>query len=150
MNKSEEELGPRLSERLTYLLKRALLELEDLHGEHLAPTGVNVRELAVLLLLDGHGPESQQQAAARLGVDRTTMVGLLDGLEGRGLLARQPDATDRRRNVVVLTDAGRRALTAATEASDESERRLLGALDASEARHLRELLGRVAVDRTRR
>ncbi|WP_204914682.1 MarR family transcriptional regulator [Microlunatus spumicola] len=150
MNRSEDELGPQLSARLTYLLKRALLELEDLHGEHLAPTGVNVRELAVLLLLDGHGPESQQQAAARLGVDRTSMVGLLDGLEGRGLLARQADAADRRRNVVVLTDAGRVALAEAREASDAAERELLGGLDPSEARQLRTLLGRVGVDRTRR
>jgi len=150
MSSSEDELGPQLSVRLTYLLKRALLELEDLHGEHLAPTGVNVRELAVLLLLDGHGPESQQQAAVRLGVDRTTMVGLLDGLESRGLLARQADAADRRRNVVVLTDAGRGALAEARQASDAAERQLLGGLDASEAGQLRALLARVAPGRTRR
>ena len=71
---------------------------------------MNARELAVLLLLDGREPESQQQAAGRLGVDRTTMVGLLDGLEGKGLVARHADAGDRRRNVVGLTDAGQRTL----------------------------------------
>ena len=38
----------------------------------------------MLLFLDGREPESQQQAAARLGIDRTTMVGLLDSLEGKG------------------------------------------------------------------
>ena len=77
---TERDLGPRLSTRLTYLLKRALVDLEDLHAEHLAPVGVSGRELAVLLLLDGRDPQSQQQAAVRLGVDRTTMVGLLDDL----------------------------------------------------------------------
>ena len=147
MSSSEDELGPQLSARLTYLLKRALLDLEDLHAELLAPSGVNVRELAVLLLLDGHGPESQQQAAARLGVDRTTMVGLLDGLESRGLLARRADPADRRRNVVVLTDAGRHALAEARVASDEAERRLLSGLDTADALRLRELLSQVAVDR---
>ena len=81
---TERDLGPRLSVRLTYLLKRALVDLEDLHAEHLAPVGVSGRELAVLLLLDGQNPESQQQVAGRLGVDRTTMVGLLDGLEAGG------------------------------------------------------------------
>ncbi|MET1005554.1 MAG: MarR family transcriptional regulator [Propionibacteriaceae bacterium] len=141
---SEAELGPALKARLTYLLKRALLELEDLHAEHLAPTGVNGRELAVLLLLDGREPESQQQAAGRLGVDRTTMVGLLDGLESKGLVARQADAGDRRRNVVVLTDTGQRTLTEATAASDDAERRLLAELSEAEAGQLRELLGRVA------
>ena len=82
--------GP-LRARLGYLLKHAFFELEELHTVHLARCAVNVRELSVLLLLDGREPESQQQAAGRLGVDRTTMVGLLDGLEGKGLLARQTD-----------------------------------------------------------
>ena len=117
---TKRDLGPRLSQRLTYLLKHALVELEQLHQEHLAASGINARELAVLLLLDGREPESQQQAASRLGVDRTTMVALLDGLEDKGLVARRPDALDRRRNVVALTDAGGTTLARAARASDEA------------------------------
>src|SRR4051794_31086138 len=135
---SRRDLGPRLSRRLTYLLKRALIELEELHQEHLATSGVNARELAVLLLLDGREPESQQQAASRLGIDRTTMVALLDGLEDKGLVARRPDAHDRRRNVVALTDAGGTTLARATRASDEAEQQLLAELDEAEATTLRE------------
>ena len=138
------DLGPQLSTRLGYLLKRAFLELEELHVEHLGPSGVNARELTVLLLLDGREPESQQQAAARLGVDRTTMVGLLDGLEDKGLVARQTDPVDRRRNVVGLTPAGRRTLGTASAASDKAEQELLGALSEPEVQRFRELLGRVA------
>lgn len=138
------DLGPQLGARLTYLLKRALLELEDLHRVQLEPSGVNVRELTVLMLLDGHEPQSQQQAAGRLGVDRTTMVGLVDALEGKGLVERRADAGDRRRNVVGLTEAGSTTLRQATRASDEAERRLLGDLDEAEAEQLRELLGRIA------
>lgn len=136
-------VGPQLGARLIYLLKHAFLDLEDLHTENLAPTGVTARELAVLLLLDGREPESQQQAAARLRVDRTTMVSLLDALEGKGLVARQADPRDRRRNVIGLTDTGRRALAQATTASDEAERRFLGELSQTDARHLRDLLRRV-------
>jgi DNA-binding MarR family transcriptional regulator len=135
---------PQLRARLGYLLKHALLDLEELHAEHLTGHAINVRELSVLLLLNGREPESQQQAAQRLGVDRTTMVGLLDGLEGKGLLARQPDQADRRRNVVVLTDAGRLALRDAKAASDEAERQLLTGLSPAEAEQFRALLARVA------
>lgn len=144
MTPDEADLGPQLSARLTYLLKRALLGLEDLHREHLAPYGVNGRELAVLLTLDGREPESQQQVAGRLGVDRTTMVGLVDALEYKGLVERHADPHDRRRNVVELTAAGRTTLQEATAASDEAESRLLGALDEAEARQLRALLTRIA------
>lgn len=136
--------GPQLRTRLGYLLKHAFFELEELHTVHLARCAVNARELSVLLLLDGRKPESQQQAAGRLGIDRTTMVGLLDGLESKGLLARQTDPGDRRRNVVVLTDAGRRALKDAKAASDRAERDLLAGLSSAEARQLRALLARVA------
>jgi DNA-binding MarR family transcriptional regulator len=147
---TERDLGPQLSGRLTYLLKRALVDLEDLHAEHLADVGVSGRELGVLLLLDSKGPESQQETAQRLGVDRTTMVGLLDALETKGLVVRRADAGDRRRNVVELTGAGRTALVEAVRASDEAERQLLAELDDAESAQLRTLLTRLALDRARR
>lgn len=140
----DRDLGPGLRRRLTYLLKYALLTLEELHEERLAPLGVNARELAVLLLLADREPESQQQAAQRLGVDRTTMVGLLDGLEIKALVARRPDTEDRRRNVVELTDLGRTTLSQATRASDQAEKQLLADLGQADARRLRELLTRIA------
>lgn len=140
---SDDGPGQQLRARLGYLLKHAFFQLEHLHDTHLAQSAVNVRELSVLLLLDGREPESQQQAASRLGIDRTTMVGLLDGLEGKGLVARLPDMADRRRNVVALTDAGKAALKDAKIASDRAERELLADLSAKEARQLRALLVRV-------
>ena len=111
---------------------------------------VSGRELGVLLLLDGRDPESQQQAAGRLGVDRTTMVGLLDGLEAKGLVARRADAGDRRRNVLELTADGQKTLARAVRASDEAERQLLAELDDAESAQLRALLTRLARDRWER
>ena len=144
----ERDRRPQLSERLTYLLKRALVDLEHLHAEHLAPVGVSGRELGVLLLLDGGDAESQQRTAGRLGVDRTTMVGLIDGLEDKGLVARRADAGDRRRNVVELTRDGRTALARAVRASDEAERQLLAELDTAESAQLRTLLSRLTRNRS--
>ena len=141
---SEADLGPRLSQRLTYLLKRALVDLEDLHRVHLGPLGIDGRELAVLLLLEAREPGSQQQAAARLGVDRTSMVGLLDGLEAKGLVERHTDREDRRRNVIAITDSGHRTLDKAVRASDKAERQLLDQLSAADQKHLRALLTRVS------
>lgn len=142
---TEEDLGPRLSARLSFVLKRAFLELDALHQERLAPYGIEARDMAVLLLLDSREPESQQQAARRLAVDRTTMVSLIDGLEAKGLVTRRPDTADRRRNVVELTDAGRATLTDALRASDEAEAELLAALDETEAAQFREMLRRIAL-----
>ena len=90
--------------------------------------------------LAGGEPASQQQAAQRLGIDRTTMVALLDALERKGLVARHPHADDRRRNVVELTEAGQDALRRATEASDDAEREFLAPLSPQAAQQLRNSL----------
>jgi len=132
--------GPELSRRLGYLLKHAQLQMAELTAKALTPYGVDGRELGVLLVLAGHEPASQQQAAQRLGIDRTTMVALLDALEGKGLVSRHPHADDRRRNVVELTDAGQDTLRRATRASDDAEREFLAPLSPRAAQQLRDSL----------
>lgn len=129
-----------MSRRLGYLLKHAQLRMAELTAAALAPYVINGRELAVLLVLADGQPASQQQAAQRLAIDRTTMVAMLDTLEGKGLVSRHPDADDRRRNVVELTDAGRDLLQRATKASDDAERALLAPLSPQAAQQLRDSL----------
>jgi DNA-binding MarR family transcriptional regulator len=136
---------PELTSRLGYLLKHAQLRLGELTMAALAPYGINGRELAVLVSLAGGEPASQQEAAHRLGVDRTTMVALLDALEAKALVTRHPHAGDRRRNVVELTPAGKRTLHAATEASDAAEQRFLAPLTEPAARQLRAALQTVVL-----
>lgn len=137
---SGEGPDPELASRLGYLLKHAQLRLFEMTAAALAPYGVNGRELAVLVVLAGCEPASQQQAARRLGVDRTTMVALVDALEAKGLVARRPDAGDRRRNVVELTAAGRDTLDRGSRAGDDAERRFLAPLTPSAAKQLKDAL----------
>jgi DNA-binding MarR family transcriptional regulator len=132
--------GPELSRRLGYLLKHAQLLMAELNAKALAPYGIDSRELGVLLVIAGREPTSQQQAAQRLGIDRTTMVAMLDTLEGKGLVSRHPDADDRRRNVVELTDAGKDTLRRAAKANDDAERQFLAPLSAQAAEQLRDSL----------
>jgi DNA-binding MarR family transcriptional regulator len=135
---------PALASRLGYLLKHAQLRLTDLTGSALAPFGVNGRECAVLTAIDDRVPLSQQEVARRLGVDRTTMVVLIDELENKGLVQRRQDPADRRKNVVALTDVGRATLRDATSAGEEAERRFLGPLSDDETARLKETLRAVA------
>ncbi|RZS44892.1 MarR family transcriptional regulator [Herbihabitans rhizosphaerae] len=120
--------------------------MAELTEDALAPYGINGRELAVLLVLDNREPASQQQAARRLGIDRTTMVALLDALNDKGLVSRHPHEDDRRRNVVELTEAGQDALRRATKASDDAERRFLAPLSPQLAQHLRDSLRAVVLE----
>ena len=135
---------PELADRLGYLLKHAQLRLTELTASALAPFGITGRQLAMLIAVDSQAPLSQQEVAGRLGVDRTTMVLLIDELESKQLVQRRRDPDDRRKNVVMLTDAGRTTLREASSASAEAERLFLGQLSEDEASRLRQALRAVA------
>ncbi len=137
------ETTPQTSRRLAYLFKHAERLMSELNAEALAPFDIHGRDLGVLLVIDRFEPASQQQVAQRLGVDRTTMVAIIDALEAKGIIARRPDAEDRRRNVVELTPTGQDILRQATAASDAAEAELLASLSPEEGEQLRDLLARV-------
>ncbi len=61
------------------------------------------------------------------------MVGLVDALEAKSLVARRPQEGDRRRNVVELTETGRETLRRASEAATEVERQFLAPLSPAAA-----------------
>jgi len=133
---SSDEASPRLA----YLLKHANLRISELTEVALRPYDITGRELGVLNVLVGREPSSQQQAAQRLGIDRTTMVALLDTLEGKGLVARHPHVDDRRRNVVELTDQGQDIVRRAGAAAAVAEREFLEPLTEAAGEQLRESL----------
>ncbi|POX44897.1 MarR family winged helix-turn-helix transcriptional regulator [Streptomyces sp. Ru72] len=135
-----------LESRLGYLLKHAQRRLADASAEALAPFGVDGHQLAVLVVLAGQEPLSQVEVAGRLGVDRTTMVSLIDGLEDRGLVERRRSPRDRRKNVVELTAAGEDCLRRGEQARREAERRFLAPLTEQEATELVRTLRRLVAD----
>jgi DNA-binding MarR family transcriptional regulator len=123
-----------LATRLGYLLKHVQQDLMRAAGPVLAEFGIDGREAAVLAVLAAGPPLSQQEAAGRLGVDRTTMVALIDELEAKGLVDRQRSGADRRVNLIVLTDAGQRCARDAGRARDDIERAFLAPLGEDRSR----------------
>jgi DNA-binding MarR family transcriptional regulator len=117
-----------LASRLGYLLKHAQQRLVQAAAPVMTEFGIDGRELAVLTVLAAGHPLSQQEAAEQLGVDRTTMVALVDALEAKGLVERQRSPQDRRKNIVLLTQAGSDCLRGAGAARDEVEREFLAPL----------------------
>lgn len=147
-----------LHDRLGYLLKHAQMALSEHTGAALARFQIDGRQLAVLTVLrdsdgsddgdpdgdGGGGPRAlaQHEAAKKLGVDRTTMVDLLDELEKKGLVRRRPDPADRRRKLVYLTHEGESAVKEGGQAARDAERAFLAALTPDESVQLRVLLQR--------
>src|SRR5260370_13469671 len=86
--------------------------------ERLTPLGLNVRMCGVLNLLKDEGPKSQQEIGEQLGIDRTTMVEVVDELEQQGIVKLERSPHDRRSYAVTLTTTGKAKQKRAPEAFD--------------------------------
>jgi DNA-binding MarR family transcriptional regulator len=135
--------------RLGYLLKLTQLRFAELTQAALAPLGIDTREWATLISLDEQRPLSQAEVATRSGIDRTTMVALVDELQEKGLVQRRPHHDDRRKNVVALTTAGRTIRQRAARQVDDCERRFLAALSESDAQQLKSALQTLITGRSK-
>ncbi|WP_211269242.1 MarR family winged helix-turn-helix transcriptional regulator [Saccharothrix syringae] len=127
-------------EVLGYLLKHATLKLTALTDAALGPLGIDSKDFGALRVLAHREPTSQLQVAQTLGIDRTTMVALLDVLERKGIVTRRPDPADRRRNVVELTEQGMRTYDAARVAYGKAESAFLAALSPNATSQFRRTL----------
>jgi DNA-binding MarR family transcriptional regulator len=128
------------NEVLGYLLKHAHLALEGDTDSALARFGITSRDLGALRVIAGGEAKSQQDVAMILGVDRTSMVALLDALERAGFVARRPSEQDRRRNVIELTKPGREVFVQAEQASLAVEKDFAGVLGDDGVSDLRRVL----------
>lgn len=108
---SDSPSDPRPSpEALTLLVTKA----HDLYVEILEsavePFGLRSKDFIVLTAIESAGPQSQQDLARTHGIDRTTMVGVVDGLERLGLVQRARNPDDRRKYAIGLTPEGQALL----------------------------------------
>ena len=97
----------------------------------------------MLLLIEANPGVTQSRLAHAVERDRSTMVGVLDQLEAKGLIERRK-GDDRRTNGLWLTRAGRRLVVRAKRGIAIHERRVAARLSAAERATLLELLSRIA------
>ncbi|MFE0138622.1 MarR family winged helix-turn-helix transcriptional regulator [Streptomyces sp. NPDC059037] len=88
------------------------------------------------------GPAAMRSLADTLTCDASNMTGIIDRLEKRGLVRREPSPSDRRVKNVVLTTEGERA-TDAIRAKMQATQEGLDRLTAQERDTLHTLLERV-------
>jgi len=88
---------------------------------------------------------TMNELARFLGLDKSSVTGLVDRAERRGLVARVPSATDRRAVLVTLTDAGRSFVSRAAAAFEADVSALLSRLPPRERETLSRIVSRLLV-----
>jgi DNA-binding MarR family transcriptional regulator len=99
--------------------------------------------LGVLLLIEANPGVAQGRLAGAVSLERSTMVGVIDALEARGLVERRR-GEDRRTNGLWLTRAGRALLARLKRRIALHEQRVAAGLSPAERAQLLELLARLA------
>jgi DNA-binding MarR family transcriptional regulator len=108
----------------------------------LGTAGLTPALFSLLNVIGAREGAIQQELSAAMGIDRTTMVSLVDQLESAGLARRRKSAKDRRAREVAITPQGRRVLGRARELIAQAEDDVLAGLTPKERRDLRGLLRR--------
>lgn len=127
-----------------FLMVRLGMEFKAHALAELDKAGFSQYHYGVLAVLDQQPCKTQATIADALALDRSQLVGILDGLEQRRLIVRQRDPNDRRRHVVSLTAKGRQQLSRLRLTIERLEADLLAPLDADSRATFHALLLRLA------
>ena len=134
------ELGV-LAQLLGYRLR---LAQQAVFRDYAASVGeLSPGRAGMLLLIEANPGVPQGRLAEAMRLERSTMVGVVDSLEERGLIERRR-GSDRRTNGLWLTRLGRVLATRLRRRIERHERRVAAGLSDSERAQLLNLLEKLA------
>jgi DNA-binding MarR family transcriptional regulator len=103
-------------------------------------TGVTPVQYAALQAVANQADLDQRTLARSIGLDTSTVAGVVDRLEARGLMQRSASPTDRRVRLLALTAEGRQTLASVIPAMQRTQERLLAPLPKAERREFMRML----------
>ncbi|MGW4243951.1 MarR family winged helix-turn-helix transcriptional regulator [Nocardia sp. NPDC004722] len=122
------------------LLYRAHLLARAAANRAARPSGIELQHAGVLAAVaDGHS-RTQRELGAALGIDKSTLVRIVDDLEHRGLVVRRRNPHDRRAYEIVITETGAQRLSEASGYFRDAVGGLLRVLDNQQQHQLHTLL----------
>lgn len=117
---------------LGYRLRRAQGAMHRDFMAAVASLDLTQKQAATLWLIHSNAGVAQVSVAGALGMDRATMMAIVDRLEDRGLVIRKRSSTDRRRQELYLTPAGQNTLRKAKARIAKHEERFRALFTAAE------------------
>lgn len=126
-----------------HLIRRAHQVSVAIFMEETASFDVTPVQFAILNALLAAPGEDQVTLARKVAFDAATFGSVITRLEARGWVRREPDAIDRRRKLLWVTDEGAQAAREMRRSVGKVQQRILAPLDAMERQQLIALLDRL-------
>ena len=137
------DLGP-LPDLIGYNLRRAQIAVFQSFQAAVAPHDVTPGQFGVLIMIMENEGLSQSDLGTAVGIDRSTMVAVIDRLESRGLVVRAPSPNDRRSYALRLSDKGTELMQELIPRIQAHDRGMVKDLSAAETTQLIDFLRRIA------
>jgi DNA-binding MarR family transcriptional regulator len=130
---------------LTWLMHRASEVLRADFDQVARAAGLaDLRDWLVLSVVTDGIPRTQLEIARQLGIDKTTLIAVLDRLEGHDFIVRSSSPTDRRVRIPAATEAGAAVYERVTIGRDAAIAARLGDMPEAEQQALRSALWAIA------
>jgi DNA-binding MarR family transcriptional regulator len=127
-----------------FLLAQIGAHAASRYAERIAEHDLTPPQTGMLRVLRARPGMSQQELAETLGMQPSRVVAFVDELEAAGYVERVRDSSDRRRNSIALTAAGKAALRTIAVVAKAHDAEICAALTAKERATLAALLARIA------
>lgn len=127
-----------------FLLSQLGFETARRFGQLMAEVDLEPRQFALMRAIDAYAGQSQNAIGGWLRIPASSMVGVVDHLEARGLVERQPHPSDRRSRTLHITARGREILARATQLAMGLEQTICRGLTPEERQVLLDRLVLVA------
>ena len=124
-----------------YLFRRAQQIAVAIFMEECAAQALTPVQYAALVAIREHAGLDATRLSALVAFDRSTLGDVLERLEQRGLILRQPSPQDKRVKLLFPTPRGRKLLTEVMPAMERAQARMLAPLKPSDRQTLLRLLG---------
>ena len=132
-----------LLKSLTFVLNKVTEGVDHHIEEVVAPHDLTFKQYSLLRFLQSEGPHAQIDISHRVGLDRTSVMRIVDALEERKLVRRDPDPNDRRKHSVVVTKLGSELIKRCAADVRQAELELYASLSKQEQAQLLSLLRRL-------
>jgi DNA-binding MarR family transcriptional regulator len=130
-------LAEAVEPRISYVVARLERAVRAAVSERVSPYGLTTLQYTTLSVLGARGqPLSNAQLARRAYMTPQSMIEVIDALERKGLIRRDPHPNHRRVYPATVTAKGRRVLKACDAAVEEMEEEMLAGLGVEERKSL--------------
>lgn len=132
-----------LDDCLCYLTGKVFRQMLSCYNPYIREKRLTVSQLFVLLALYERDGMTPQELSSKLALNSSTLTGILDRLEQKGLVKREMNATDRRSIVIKLTDSAKKIKDELWHIYETVNGYLMSCLSQEELNRLHEIMGKL-------